>query len=80
MYGVKGSIPKRARMPQDPKSQRMEVGGENNTLIQQRGESIIWPPTHCAPVGERRQKSYPKHHPGDPAERRLVALTTGHLP
>lgn len=31
MYCVKGSIPERARMPQDPKSQRMEGGGENNT-------------------------------------------------
>lgn len=77
MYGVKGSVPKRAKMPQD--SQRMEGGVESNTVIQQRGENIIWPPTHCALVGERRQKSLLKHHPGDPGERRWVALTTGQL-
>lgn len=57
MYGVKGSVPKRAKMPQDPKSQRMEGGVESNTVIQQRGESIIWPPTHCALVGERIQNA-----------------------
>lgn len=41
---VKGSIPKRARMPQDPKSQRMEGGVKNNTVIQQREEKISYGP------------------------------------
>lgn len=36
-------------------------------------------PTHCSPLGERRQKPRPKRHPGDPGERRWVALTTGQL-
>lgn len=57
MYGVKGSVPKRAKMPQDPKSQRMEGGVESNMVIQQRGESIIWPPKHCSLVGERIQNA-----------------------
>lgn len=57
MYGVKGSVPKRAKMPQDSKSQRMEGGVESNMVIQQRAESIIWPPTHCSLVGERIQNA-----------------------